>query len=55
MDGVAGLELANTGKPDLVVLDLMFPGWMARKSAGQSGMTRSAHPAGSLGTPCFGQ
>jgi DNA-binding response OmpR family regulator len=31
MDGVAGLELAKTGKPDLVVLDLMLPGMDGRE------------------------
>jgi len=31
MDGIAGLELARTGKPDLVVLDLMLPGMDGRE------------------------
>jgi DNA-binding response OmpR family regulator len=31
MDGIAGLELAKTGKPDLVVLDLMLPGMDGRE------------------------
>ena len=31
MDGIAGLELAKSGKPDLVVLDLMLPGMDGRE------------------------
>ena len=39
-DGSQALEVFRSSKPDLVLLDLMLPGWTGSRSAGRSAANR---------------
>ena len=36
-NGTTGLQKVRTEKPDLVILDVVMPGWMASRSVGFEG------------------
>ena len=41
-DGMAAVEAFQSAQPDLVLLDIMLPSWMAGRSAGKSAVFRTS-------------